>query len=307
MAGPASLQAQQDFPSKPITIIVPFGPGGLIDVGTRIFAEGLSKELKVPIVIENKAGGAGIIGASAMYNAPPDGYTLLAASGAAVISSVQLAQTPPFDTRKDFLPIGYLADAPSAMSVAKNAPFKTFDEFLKYARANPGKLRGGAPSLGGETHIMFEMIRKEAKIDSKLIPYKDTGSLVTAIMGGHLDWMCLSGPATMPYHKSGDVKIVLLTSKSSELPGIPSGPDVGLPGVSVDMWISLFAHGKIPQPAYDKLVTAVAATAKHPDLAKKLSAAGITMNYKAPADFRKLIDKEWGVFGDVIKEAGLKK
>ena len=192
MAGPASLQAQQDFPSKPITIIVPFGPGGLIDVGTRIFAEGLSKELKVPIVIENKAGGAGIIGASAMYNAPPDGYTLLAASGAAVISSVQLAQTPPFDTRKDFLPIGYLADAPSAMSVAKNAPFKTFDEFLKYARANPGKLRGGAPSLGGETHIMFEMIRKEAKIDSKLIPYKDTGSLVTAIMGGHLDWMCLS-------------------------------------------------------------------------------------------------------------------
>ena len=230
IAGPASLQAQQDFPSKSITIVVPFGPGGIIDVGTRIFAERLSKELKVPVVIENKAGGAGLIGSSAFLNTTPDGYTLLSASGAAVISTVQLSKTPAFDPRKDFLPVGYLADAPCAMSVAKNAPFKTYEEFVKYAKANPGKLRGGVSSLGGETHIMFEALLKQNKIESKMVPYPATGGLVTAIMGGHLDWMCLSFPATFPYHKSGDVKIVLLTREVGGTPGGPGGRRCRPPG-----------------------------------------------------------------------------
>jgi len=306
IAGPASLQAQQDFPSNPIQIIVPFGPGGIIDVGTRIFAERLSKELKVPVVIENKAGGAGLIGSTAFLNTSPDGYTLLSASGAAVISTVQLSKSPAFDPRRDFLPVGYIADAPCAMSVAKDAPFKTYEEFVKYAKANPGKLRGGVSSLGGETHIMFESILKQTKIDSKMVPYPATGGLVTAIMGGHLDWMCLSFPATMPYHKSGDVKIVLLTRKSAELPDVPAGADVGLPDVSVNQWMGFFAHAKTPKPVYDKLVAAVAATARDPEVAKKLSASGFSMSYKGPADFTKLIDGQWDIFGRVIKEANLK-
>ena len=305
--GPASVQAQEDaFPSKPVQIIVPFGPGGIIDVGTRIFAERLSKELKVPVVIENKAGGAGLIGSSAFMNVNPDGYTLLSASGAAVISTVQLSKSPAFDPRKDLLPVGYIADAPCAMSVAKNAPFQTFDEFLKYAKSNPGKLRGGVSSLGGETHIMFESIIKHYKIDTKMVPYPATGGLVTAIMGGHLDWMCLSYPATMPYHKSGDVKIVLLTRRSEELPGVPSSADVGMPGASVNQWMGFFALPKTPKPVYDKLVAAVAATAKDPEVAQKLSKAGFSVTYKDPAEFIKLIEEQWGIFGQVIKEANLK-
>ena len=306
IAGPASLQAQQDFPSKSITIIVPFGPGGIIDVGTRIFAERLSKELKVPVVIENKAGGAGLIGSSAFLNTTPDGYTLLSASGAAVISTVQLSKTPAFDPRKDFLPVGYIADAPCAMSVAKDAPFKTYEEFVKYAKANPGKLRGGVSSLGGETHIMFEAILKQNKIESKMVPYPATGGLVTAIMGGHLDWMCLSFPATMPYHKSGDVKIVLLTRRSAELPGVPAGADVGLPDVSINQWMGFFAHPKTPKSAYDKLVAAVTATAKDPEVAKKLSDAGFTLAFKGPQDFSSLLNVQWDIFAKVIKEANIK-
>lgn len=306
IAGPASLQAQQDFPSKSITIVVPFGPGGIIDVGTRIFAERLSKELKVPVVIENKAGGAGLIGSSAFLNTTPDGYTLLSASGAAVISTVQLSKTPAFDPRKDFLPVGYLADAPCAMSVAKDAPFKTYEEFVKYAKANPGKLRGGVSSLGGETHIMFEALLKQNKIESKMVPYPATGGLVTAIMGGHLDWMCLSFPATFPYHKSGDVKIVLLTRRSAELPGVPAGADVGLPDVSINQWMGLFAHPKTPKPAYDKLVAAVTATAKDPEVSKKLSDAGFNLAFKGPQDFSSLLNVQWDIFAKVIKEANIK-
>jgi tripartite-type tricarboxylate transporter receptor subunit TctC len=310
IAGPASLQAQQDFPSKPVTIIVPFGPGGIIDVGTRIFAERLSKELRVPVVIENKpGGGAGLIGITAFLsntNSNPDGYTLLSASGAGIIGTVLLSKTPPWDPRKDLLPLGYIADAPCAMSAAKNAPFKTYEEFFAYAKSNPGKLRGGMSSLGGETDIMFEAMLKRANIDTKKVPYPATGQLVTAIMGGHLDWMTLSMPATMPYHKSGDVKIVLLTRRSAELPGVPSGADVGMPDVSINLWMGLLANPKTPKAAYDKLVAAVTATAKDPEVGKKLSDAGFTVAFKGPQDFAKLINVQWDIFAKVIKEANIK-
>jgi tripartite-type tricarboxylate transporter receptor subunit TctC len=304
---PGLLYAQEaGFPSKPITIIVPFGPGGIIDVGTRIFAERLSKELKVPIVVDNRTGGAGLIGATAFLGMKPDGYTLLSASGAATISTVQLSKTPAFDPRKDLLPVGYIADAPCAMSLAKNTPFKSFNEFLQFVKANPGKLKGGISSLGGETHIMFESILKENKIESKMVPFPATGQLVTSILGGHLDWMCLSLPATMPYQKSGDVKIVLLTRRSPELPGVPSGEDVGLPTISVNLWMGFFTHPKIPKPAYERLVAAVSTAVKDPEVSKKLSDAGFGMAYRNPTEFSKLMNEQWDIYAKVIKEANIK-
>lgn len=149
LVGAAPILGQEAaFPSKPVEIIVPFGPGGIIDVGTRIFIPSLSKELKVPIVVRNQTGGGGLIGSTAFLKTKPDGYTLLSASGGAVISTVHLSKTPAFDPRKDFLPVSYIADAPVAMSVPKNSPFKTFDEFLQFAKNNPGKLKGGVSSLG---------------------------------------------------------------------------------------------------------------------------------------------------------------
>lgn len=303
----APAQAQEGtFPSKPVTIIIPFGPGGIIDVGTRIFMDRLSKELKVPVVVENRAGGAGLIGTTAFLGMKPDGHTLLSASAAATISTVQLSKTPAFDPRKDLLPVGFLADAPCAMSLAKNTPFKSFNEFLQYAKANPGKLKGGVSSLGGETHIMFELIVRGNKIDTKMVPYPATGGLITAILGGHVDWMTLSLPATLAYQKSGDVNIVLLTRRSPELPGVPSGADVGLPDISVNLWMGLFTHPKTPKPAYDRLVSAVNTAIKDPEVTKRLSEAGFIVEYKGPSDFSKLINEHWDIFARVIKEANIK-
>lgn len=304
---PAGVDAQEAvFPSKPVTIIVPFGPGGIIDMGTRIFAEGLSRELKVPVVVENRAGGAGLVGATAFLNANPDGHTLLAASGATMISAVQLSKTPPFDPRKDMLPVGYLADAPCVMVVGKNTPFHSFNEFLQYAKSNPGKLRGGISSLGGETHIMFESIVRDHKIDSKLVPYPAIGGLITAVLGGHLDWWCGTMPAAMPHHKSGDMRILLLTRKVAELPGVPSGADVGFPDISVNVWMGLFANAKTPKPTHDKLASAVSKVIKDPEVSKKLSATGFSVAYKNPAEFAKLMDEQWGIYAKVIKEANIK-
>jgi tripartite-type tricarboxylate transporter receptor subunit TctC len=304
---PAWVAAQEaGFPDKPVTILVPFGPGGIIDLGSRIISDSLSKELKVPVIVENRAGGAGLVGTNAFLGRKPDGYTLLAASGAAVISAVQLSKTPPFDPRKDLLPVAYLADAPCAMSVAKNTPFNSFNEFLLHAKSNPGKLRGAIASLGGETHIMFESIVRDHQIDSKLVPYPAIGGLITAVMGGHLDWWCGTMPVAMPYHKSGDMRTLLLTRRAPELPGVPSGADVGLPSISVNVWMGLFSHPKTPKAVYDRLVPAVSKVVKDPEVSKKFSETGFGVAYKAPSEFSKLIDDQWGIYAKVIKEANIK-
>ncbi|MDA8125603.1 MAG: tripartite tricarboxylate transporter substrate binding protein [Deltaproteobacteria bacterium] len=304
---PAGVFAQEAaFPTKPITIIVPFPPGGFLDLGARTIGESLSRELKTPVVVENKAGGAGLVGSLAFLNTKPDGYTLLAASGAAVISSVQLAKNPTFDPRKDLLPLAYLGDTPGVMAVGKHTPFKTFNEFVQYAKANPGKLKGAISGLGGEAHIMFETIESDAKLDSKLVPYPAIQGVITGILGGHLDWWCGTLPGVMQFQKSGDMRILLATRKIAELPGVPSGADVGLPDVSVNVWMGLFANPKTPKEVTDKLIAAVAKAVKDPEVAKKLSGTGFTLAYKPPAELAKLITAHWGLYDKVLKDAKIK-
>lgn len=307
MVNPAPVRGQEvKFPSKPIEILVPYAPGGIIDVGTRIFGEFLSKELKVPVVIKNQAGGGGLTGATAFLSSKPDGYTMLSTSGGAITSTVQLSKTPPFDPRKDLRPVGYFADAPIAMSVPKNSPFKSFDDLLQFAKSNPGKLKVGVSSLGAETHIMFMSLLKDTKIETKMIPYPGTGQLVTALLGEHLDLMFLTLPATMPYARSGDARILLLTRRSPEIPEAPSGPEKRLPSVSLNIWVGFFALPQTPKVAYDRLVSAVEATAKNSEVAKKLAPAGFKAEYKSPEEFTNLVKDTWETLSQVIKETGMK-
>jgi len=307
MVGTTPIQSQEGkFPSKPVEIIVPYAPGGIIDLGTRIFGESLSRELKVPVVIKNQAGGGGLIGSTAFLNAKPDGYTLLSGCAGAIISTVQLSKNPPFDPRKDLLPVGYMADAPLAMSVPKTSPFKSFDEFVQFAKSNPGRLKGGVTSLGSENHIMFMSIIRDANVESKMIPYPGTGQLVTAILGGHLDWMTLTLPATMPYVKSGDVRILLLTRKSPELPNVPAGPDIGLSSFSVNIWTGLLVLPQTPKATYDTLVSAVNAASQDPQITKKLANAGFYVSYRNPHEFSNVIKDQWEIFSRIIKETGIK-
>ena len=294
------------FPAKQIEIVVPFGPGGSLDIGTRIFAESFAKELKVPVVIKNQAGGGGLTGATTAYNAKPDGYTILAASPAAIISNVQLSSTPSFDPRKDLLPVGYIGETPIAMSVNKNSPFQTFNDFLQFAKQNPGKLQGGVSSLGGETHIMFMSILKDTKIQSKLIPYTTSAAVSMALLGGHIDWKTSSLVSVMQYVKSGEMRPLLLTSKWPELPNIPAGPDIGLPSASVNMWLAFFVNAKTPKPAHDRLTAAMKASFSDPKLKEMLGKAGFEVSYKDPQETAKLVSSQWDLFSQVIKETGMK-
>ena len=307
VVSPAPIRAQETkFPSRPIEILVPFVPGGFIDVGCRILSDPLSRELKVPIVIKNQPGAGGLIGCSAFLNTKPNGYTILASTGSGVISTVRLSKTPAFDPRRDLLPIAYIADSPVAMSIPKNSPCKSFDNFVQLAKNNPGKLKGGFSVVGGESHIMFLSIVRDTKIDTKIVPYVGTGQLHTAVLGGHLDWATASLPSVMPYARSEDMRILLLTRRSPDLPGVPSGLDVGFSNISFNMWMGFFLLPQTPRPIYDRLVSALSAVAKDPDVAKKLNSAGFNIAYKNAQEFSTLINEQWDIFARVIKETDLK-
>lgn len=307
LVSPSLIQGQEKgYPSKPVEMFVPFGPGGSIDIGARVFVAPLSQELKVPIVIRNYAGGGGLTGTTAFFNTKPDGYSILATSPGGIIPTVQLSKNPAFDPRKDFLPVGHIGVSPIAMSVTKNSPFKTFDDFVQFAKKNPGKLKGGVSSLGGETHIMFMSIIKDTKIETKLIPYTTSGERITAALGGHVEWTTGSLVSTMPYVKSGDLRVLLLTKKSPEVPEVPAGPDIGLPSVSINIWLGFFVHSKVPKPVYDRLVSAVKVAFNNPKMKESLIKAGFIAEYKDPQEFSKLVHNDWEAFAEVLDATGMK-
>lgn len=303
-----SLPLAQDakFPTKSIEVVVPFAPGGITDVGSRIVSEYYSKELGVPLVIRNQPGGGGLTGSAAYMNATPDGYTLLAGIAGSIVSNVLLSRNPPFDPRRDLRPIGYIGDSPVAFLVHKDSPYKTFEELITYAKANPGKLRIGVSSLGGETHIMYTSILKDTKADLRMIPYPGTGQSVAALLGQHIDGLTLSLPASMPYASSGEMRVLLLTRRTPIFPDVPAGADIGLPSVSVNFWLGYLALPKTPPAALEKLEAALKRAASDPELSKKLAQAGFTVDYRDSAGFAKLIDSNWTILSQVIKETGMK-
>ena len=307
VVGPTLVQGQEKgFPTKPIEVVVPYAPGGVIDIATRIIVEPLSRELKVPVVIRNRKGAGGLIVTTAFSQARPDGYTMLTTSPSAVISTVQQSKTPAFDPRKDFAPVAHIGISPVSMVVAKDSPFKTFDDFVQFGKANPGKLRAGFSSPGGETHAMVLSIISGAKIESKVIPYTSSGETTAALLGGHVDWATASLVSRVPYLKSGDMRCLLVTQRSPEAPGVPSGPDVGLPSVSVNIWVGAFVHSKAPKAAHERLVSAVKAVLDAPEMRDKLTKAGLMVDYKGPQEFSQIVNKDWDVFSEALEAAGMK-
>jgi tripartite-type tricarboxylate transporter receptor subunit TctC len=294
------------FPTKPIEIIVPNQPGGIIDLAARIIQEPLSADLKVPIIIKNQAGAGGMTGARASLTAKPDGYTILIVAGPALISNSQLMQDVPFDLKKDFLPLGYLADAPIDFVVKKTSPFKSWADLVQYAKSNPGKLQAGFGSIGAESHLMLLAALNESKIDVKPICFVGSGPNHMALLGGHTDLKVATVSTDLQYIKSGDVRPILLTRPTPLLPGVPSGPDLGLKSVSVSLWIGFLANSKIPKPVYDRLVSAVEVASKTPDVVKKLSDLGCDVTYKNPRDTSKLIDEQWVIYDRIIKQHNIK-
>jgi tripartite-type tricarboxylate transporter receptor subunit TctC len=301
-----AIGQEASFPSKPIELIVPFGAGGPLDTGSRIFGDLLSKELNTPVVVSPRPGGGGLIAATAYMNLKPDGHTVLATSPGAIIPTIILSKNPPFDPKKDLVPICYVAETPVALLVRHDSPHKSVQDLIQYGKSNPGKLIGGTSAPGTETDVDFHGLLLDTKIESKRVPYAQGAQLKPALLGGHIHWMTASYQSVLPFlGEPPQMRVLLLTSKVPELPEVPVGPDIGLPNFSIGIWLGFYIHAKTPKPIYDKLAAATAKVSKDPSLPKRFSDAGLVYGYKNAQETSKLLDRDWETFARVIKVTGM--
>lgn len=303
--GPASGQ-ESKYPDKPIQVLVSFGPGGTVDVCTRTVSEALSQELGVPLLIKNKAGAGGMIGAADVLKEAPDGYTILATSTGAMTSAPIESANPPYEPLKDFKPICGYGISPMIFGAIKSSPLNNLKEVVEQAKKNPGKLTCGVTSIGGENHLNVELFKKAANIDIKIIPYKGTGEAIAALLGGHLDMMVLTYVGFLPYVESDQARILAITKKFPDT-NIPSISEVGYPQVRMDILMGFWVSSDVPEPIYEKLVAVFTKVLNHPDISKKLQERGILFEFSKPADFTNDLKERYDMTTELVKELGLKK
>ena len=303
-AGGAFAQA---YPSKPITVVVPYAVGGTTDIVARLVTTQIGNSLGQPMVVDNRAGGGGNIGWGAVARSAPDGYTLLTTEMSFTIAP-GLGTKQPFDPKKDFSHVITAAAAPHVLVVNPSVPVKTVQEFIAQAKANPGKLNYGSGGNGTNTHLGGELFKREAGIDLVHVPYKGAGQVLQDLMGGQVQALVTSLPTALPHIKSGKLRALMVTSekRSPLLPDVPSAKEVGLPKVVMDFWVGFSAPAGTPQPVIDKLNKAITDALNSADGRKRLAEQGLEPVPNSPTQATQLVAAEMQRWGAVVKAAGIK-
>lgn len=298
----------QDYPRKLITIIVPFGPGGVADLTVRLVAQKMAKSMGQPIIVENRPGAGGIAAANAVVKARPDGYTLFLMSNGTAVSA-NLFKKLPFDTQKDFAPISTLGYFDLALLVNKKLPVKSVADFIAYAKANPGKLNIGTINRGSTQNLAAELFVSMAGVDTLIVPYKGSPEVLTATGTGELDAAFEILSPALPQIKAGAFNAIAVTSakRFSGLPNVPTVAESGLPDYQATSWNALAAPAKTPQPVIDRLTREINAAVADPDVKARLLALGIVAQGGTPASTSKLLADDTAKWGAVIAKAGIEK
>jgi len=304
LAGPALAQ---DYPSKPIKMIVPYPPGGGTDVIARILQEPLAAELGQPIVIENKGGAAGNVGTDVAAKAPPDGYTILFTLSSHTINP-KLYDKLPFDVERDFVPITLATLVPQILVAHPSVPANNVKELIALAKANPGKLNYASVGTGSPGHIAGELFKLRTGVDIVHVPYKGGGPAVTDTIGGQVQLLFVTMPAAWQHVKTGRLKALAVTSakRTVTAPEVPTIAESGVPDYVVDSWYGALAPAKTPPAAVARLNAAFAKVLENPQVKEKLLAQGAEAAPGSPADFDRRIKDELAKWELVIKSAGIK-
>jgi tripartite-type tricarboxylate transporter receptor subunit TctC len=304
----ATLAAESGgFPSRPVTLVIPFPPGGATDVNGRIIGQRLSKELGQPVVIENRAGAGTIIGASYVSKAAPDGYTLLVSSGTTFTVNPAIRPNLPYDPVKGFEPIGLAGRLALILLANSEVPVKTVKQFVDYVKASPGKYSYASYGTGTTSHFAGETILHAAGLKMTHVPYKGSAPAMTDLMGGQVAFSVDTVSAAIPQLKSGKIKAIAVTTakRSSLLPDVPSLAESGYPDIDMDSWLILAAPRGLPADAKARLEKALAATMADPDTRAKLSAQGLEPVYSNAAAASELINRELPVMRAVAARANI--
>ena len=299
---PAGAHAQE-YPSKSIKLIVPFPAGGATDIVSRVIAQQLGTELGQSVVVDNRAGAAGVIGSEAGARAAPDGYTLLLTTSSTHSIGPLLNPKISYSPRTDFTPILYLAESPQVVVVPPNSPIKSIPELIAFAKANPGKLNFGSAGTGGIPHLSAERFQAMTGIRMTHVPYKGTALAMPDLMAGRLDVMFDSISTALPHIHDGKVRALAVTTRarSSVAPELPPLSEFA-PGYESLTWFGVFGPAGLPQPIVDKVNAALNRALRNPEVLQQLSKLGFDPGGGTPEDFRKKMAAESAMWKKVIED-----
>lgn len=304
----AAASDASGYPKKAITIVVPFGPGGVADLTVRMVAQKMAVSMKQPIIVENRPGAGGVVAANTVAKASPDGYTLLLMSNGTAVSA-NLFKKLPYDTQKDFTPISTLGYFDLALLVNPKLPVKSVGELIAYAKANPGKLNIGTINRGSTQNLAAELFVSMAGMDALVVPYKGSPEVLTATTTGELDAAFEILSPALPQIKAGTVKAIAVTSakRFSGLPNVPTVAESGLPNYQATSWNALAAPAKTPQPIVDRLHREINAAVAMPDVKARLLGLGIVAQGATPVATATLLKTDIAKWGAVTTKAGIEK
>jgi tripartite-type tricarboxylate transporter receptor subunit TctC len=304
----ASTTWAQTYPTKPVTIVVPFPPGGTTDVLARTIAQKLSDTWKQPVIVDNRAGGGGIIGSEYVAKSPPDGYTLLVGTVSTHAVASSLYAKLPYDAQKSFAPVTEFAYIPQLLSVHPSIPVRTVKDLVALAKARPGSLDFGTAGNGSASHMAMELFKSMAKVNMVHIPYKGTGPALTDLLGGHLSMMFDVIMTSQPHVQSGKLRGLAMSSlkRSAIMPDVPTVAESGYPGFEALVWFGLFAPANTPPEIVKKIQEEIARALATPKMRELLSSQGLEVVASTPAEFATRVGSEIAKWRKVIQEAGIK-
>ncbi|HEY0823383.1 MAG TPA: tripartite tricarboxylate transporter substrate binding protein [Ramlibacter sp.] len=305
VAAPLGAHAQA-YPSKPITIVVPFAAGGTTDILARVIGQALNKELGQSVVVDNRAGAGGNIGAQFAAKAVPDGYTLFMGTVGTHAINQSLYKKLTFDPVKDFAPLTRVAMVPNLLVANPGKPYKNVKELIAYAKANPGRVNFGSSGSGSSIHLSGELFNALAKVDMVHVPYKGSAPAVTDLVGGQIDVMFDNMPSAIQHVRSGRLRALAVTTakRSPELPQVPTIAEAGVPGYEATSWFGMFAPAGTPAPVVSRLNAALVKVLADPEVKKKLAEQGAEPYAEKPEQFAEFIRKEAAKWSKVVKESG---
>jgi tripartite-type tricarboxylate transporter receptor subunit TctC len=303
---PLAAQAQAAFPSKPITIIVPFSAGGTTDILARVIGLHMGTDLGQPVVVDNRAGAGGNIGGQAAARANPDGYTLFMGTVGTHAINQSLYKKMPFDPIKDFAPLSRVAMVPNLLVANPAQPYKNVKELIAYGKAHPGKINFGSSGNGSSIHLSGELFKQMTGVDMQHVPYRGSAPAVSDLLGGQISVMFDNMPSAIQHVKGGKLRALAVTTakRSPALPDVPTIAEAGVPGYEATSWFGLLAPAGTPAPIVAKLNASILKALADPEVKKKLAEQGAESHGEKPEEFAAFIKSETAKWGKVVKESG---
>ena len=307
VASGAGCALAQGYPAKPIRVVVPFAPGGATDITGRTVGIRMSESLKQTVVVDNRSGGGGVIGAEIVSKALPDGYTVLLGTPAE-LAILPHMQKVPYDPLKDLAPVSLATSSPLILVVHPSLPVKSVKELIALMKARPGQLTYGSAGTGGVHHLAAELLKITYKIDMVHVPYKGVGAVIPDLLGGHIQMTFSSMPPSMPYVGSGKLRALAVTSsnRSAAAPGVTTMIEAGVPDFVATNWFAYFAPAGTPDAIVGTLNAEINRTLNREDVKAKLVALGLDTLGTTPQELGKFLREESAKFAKLIKLSGLK-